>query len=111
MKRLILFSTMLLIFASCGPTIHYLGDTYNSKGQVDVFYDFNDVESNFVVIGQMTHDKFIQYDLEMIKNEMVKKAGMNGADAIVFQDFSVQRENESDGDRFSVIAKAIRYTN
>lgn len=111
MKKLILFSAVLFLFASCGPTIHYLGDSYNSKGQVDIFYDVNDVKSEFVVIGQMTHDKFIQYDLEMIKREMVKKAGMNGADAIVFQDFSVERENETDGDRFSIIAKAIRYTN
>lgn len=109
MKKLILFSALILLFASCGPTIHYLGESYTYKGDVEVFYDINDVQNNFVVIGQMTHDKFINYDLEDIKEEMVKKAELKGADAIVFQDFSVDRENEIDGDRFSVVAKAIRY--
>ena len=111
MKKLMLFSTIILFFASCGPTIHYLGDTYSSKGSVEIFYDINDVQSNYVVIGQMTHDKFINYDLDILKKDMVEKARVNGADAIVFQDFSVDRENEADGDRFSLIAKAIRYTN
>ena len=110
MKKLILLFTLLISFSACGPTIHYLGDTYTSKENLDVFYDINDVTNNYVVIGQMTHDKFIDYDLDIIKKEMVSKAKMNGADAIVFQDFSVERENEVDGDRFSVIAKAIRYT-
>jgi len=111
MKKLILFSALILLFTSCGPTIHYLGETYSSKSDVEIFYDINDVKTNFVVIGQMTHDKFINYDLENIKKEMVKKAQLKGADAIVFQDFSVERENEIDGDRFSVVAKAIRYKN
>ena len=110
MKKLILFSALLVLFSACGPTIHYLGDSYASKDQLEIFYDINDVTNNYVVIGQMAHDKFIDYDLETIKKEMVNKAKSKGADAIVFHDFSVERENEVDGDRFSVIAKAIRYT-
>ena len=110
MKRLILFSALIILFSSCGRTIHYLGDFYTPKDEVEVFYDTNDVPYEFKVIGQMTHDKFINYNLETIKTEMIKKASLNGADAIVFQDFFVTRENEADGDRFSVVAKAIRYT-
>lgn len=95
MKKLILFSILIFSLVSCGPTIHYLGDTYSysSNEDFEVYYDLDDVAKNYVVIGQMTHDKFVNYDLDALKKGMVEKAKSNGADAIVFENFSVDREN------------------
>jgi len=49
-KVLVVLSFICLM--SCAPTIHYLGDTYSIKNDVDVFYDEKDVENQYKTIGR-----------------------------------------------------------
>ncbi|MDF9796821.1 hypothetical protein OKW21_002084 [Catalinimonas alkaloidigena] len=82
--------TAILIFmfmTACAPSIYYLGDTYPPTTDLEIFYDEKDVGRAYVTIGKMTHDKFLDYSVEVIKQEMIKAAKMRGADAIVFSDF------------------------
>jgi len=104
-----IFCSMIFFLSACGPTIHYLGDNYPENKKIDIYYDENDVTETFKVIGKIAHDKIVNYDLDKIKADMIRKAKSNGADGIIFDNFSVDRENPRDGDRFSVKAKAIRY--
>ena len=97
------------VLVACGPTIHYLGDAYPTTTIVDVFYDEKDVKKEYTTIGQLTHDKILNYSSETIKQEMIAKAKEKGADGIIFSDFVTVRENEIDGDRLSVKARLIRY--
>lgn len=108
-KSCITVALMLLLMTACAPSIYYLGDTYPPTTELEIFYDEKDVGRTYVTIGKMTHDKMLDYSVEVIKQEMIKTAKMRGADAIVFSDFVTTRENEQDGDRLTVTAKLIRY--
>jgi len=109
MKKLLLFCSIIFLLSSCSPTIHYLGESYPETEKIDIFYDENDVNQPFKVIGKIAHDKIVNYELERIKTHMIEKAKARGADGIIFDSFSVDRKNGDEGDRFSVKAKAIRY--
>lgn len=108
-KHSILPYFLFLLLMSCGPSIYYLGDTYPTTEQVDVFYDEKDIPRAYTTIGQMTHDKIVNYAPELIREEMIQDAKKRGADGIIFTDVVMERENEMDGDRLSVKAKLIRY--
>lgn len=105
---------LILIFfliVSCTPTIYYLGDSYPETDEIDVFYDEKDIKREYSTIGQMTHDKIINYSPDEIKKEMILSAKKKGADGIIFSDMVTERENEIEGDRISIKAKLIKYIN
>ena len=102
------FLLVLLFFLSaCGPTIYYLGDSYPAKERLEVFYDDYDVKRQYEVIGRMTHDQWINYDPQIIKEEMLKEAKKRGADAIVFSDFGSSATD--DNSTILIKSKLIRY--
>ena len=90
------------------PVIHYLGDSYPSSASIDVFYDMKEVKKEYQVMGRMTNDKFMEYDIELIKRKMMEKAKLVGADAIIFFDLSAE-DIERIGDGISVKAQLIKY--
>ena len=49
------------------PVIHYLGDSYPSSASVDVYYDVKEVKKEYKVMGRMTNDKYMEYDVDLIK--------------------------------------------
>ena len=98
-----------LAFLSCsGPTIHYLGDTYPASTSIELFYDVKEVKKEYKVMGRMTNDKFMEYDIELIKNKMIEKAKLVGADAVIFYDLSAE-DIEQVGDGITVKAQLIKY--
>ncbi len=99
------FSSILL---GCGPAIHYLGDTHAPTATVDLFYDAKEVKQEFTVIGRMTNDQYIDYGVEVVKEEMIKKAKQVGANGIIFSDISVN-SNAEVSNRLSVKAELIKY--
>lgn len=101
----IILSVVLL---GCGPTIHYLGDTHSPTSNVDLYYDAKEVKKEYKVIGRMTNDQFIDYHVEAVKKEMIKKAQQVGADGIIFSDLSVEN-SRSQGDKLAVKAELIKY--
>lgn len=107
------FFWMILIFffASCSPTVHYLGDNYAATDTLDIFYDEKDVEKAYTTIGKMTHDKIFNYEVENVKNAMIKKAKQKGGNGIIFMQTDVTREGDFEGDRLSISANVIKYKN
>ncbi|NNE28471.1 MAG: hypothetical protein HKN16_02470 [Saprospiraceae bacterium] len=106
-KILVILS--LAFFSSCSPTIHFLGDTYPATTDIDVFYDAKDVEKQYKTIGKMTHDKFLDYEVEAIKESMIKKAKEKGGDGIIFTQNTSTRVDDEMGDRLSITADVIKY--
>ena len=102
--------SFVLLLISCGPTIHYLGDNYESSSNIDVYYSEQDVSRRFKTIGRLTHDKFISYNADLIKEAMVAEAKNKGADGIIFLDIYVEQGIDLVDDRLSIIATAIKYT-
>jgi hypothetical protein len=99
---------MSVILASCGPTIHYLGDSHSPTSQIDLYYDAREVKKEYKIIGRMTNDKFVDYHPDAVKKEMIKKARQVGSDGIIFSDLSVEH-SRSQGDKLTIKAELIKY--
>jgi len=114
LKTRCLLILMVLFFSACGPTIHYLGDNYQSTDELDIYYDEKDVEKDYKTTGKMTHGNFFDYEVDTIKEKMIKKAKSVGADGIIFMDvqnvIDAHAEDDIlDNDRLSITAKVIKY--
>lgn len=75
---------------------------------MEVYYDEKDVKREYKVIGKMTNDKMLDYDVEAVKAKMIEKAKQAGGDGIIFTDIGVER-SEADGDRLALKATLIKY--
>jgi len=101
---------MLFMLAACSPRIKYLGDDYPYKAQLDVFYDEQDVERPYAVMGHMTAEmnEFL-HQLDEVREAMIQQAKERGADGIIFLGFYEAPQFEGDDNRDIVEAKLIRY--
>ncbi|MDW3646701.1 MAG: hypothetical protein R8P61_06555 [Bacteroidia bacterium] len=114
---LALFLLLSLSFSSCKgiyfnvPNVEYLGESREAVDSLEVFYDEADVKRNFRTMGQMVHDKFLNYSAERIQSEMIYIGKRKGGDAIIFYDMWMDRSNEEVGDRLCIRAKLIKYVN
>jgi len=90
------------------PVIYYLGDSYPSSAAVEIYYDVKEVKKEFKVMGRMTNDKYMEYDVDLIKRKMMEKAKLVGVDAVIFYDLSTE-DIEKIGDGISVKAQLIKY--
>jgi hypothetical protein len=117
MKNLIktISGFFFLLIISCSPQINYLGDSYTPTKEIDIFFDENDIEKEFKVMGVMKNegDEFEVDDAESVKEAMVKKAKAVGADAILFVGFYSDRvtNDHSNIDNVKKIyeAKLLKY--
>ena len=106
--------TFILVMFACsaiGPSIYFMGDPSEQTNEIDIYYDVKDVKQEYRTIGSLTHDKFVDYDINLLKELMIRKAKENGGDGIIFMDVIVTRENAEDGDRPTVTARVIKYLN
>ena len=104
-------SVLVLAFlSSCGSTsiIHYLGNSYTPTTEVKEYFDEKEITTPHRVIGTMTNDKFLDYSVKFIREEMVRKALEVGADAILYSSVEVEHERK-DGDRKEVKAKLLKF--
>lgn len=89
--------------------VHYFGNEYPATDKIEVFFDINDVEEPFKVIGQFTHENStLFHGPNQIKTAMIKKAKEKGADGIIFEEVFVGRDFDNN-ERLYVKAKAIQY--
>lgn len=101
-------TTLCVAITSCAPSIYYLGDTYVPSSGIEVFYDAKDVQRAYKVIGKMTNDKILEYDVEEVKVKMIEKAKQVGGDGIIFTDIGIEK-TVADEDRLAVKANLIKY--
>jgi len=99
----------MILFFSCSPTIHYLGESYPETIQLDVYYDEADVEQEYTTIGKMTHDNYLDFEVNNIKNSMIRKAKEKGGDGIIFLELTKTGEEDIFDDRILMTAKIIKY--
>ncbi len=92
----------------CRPLIHYLGDSLSPTTQVDLYYDAYEVKKEYRVMGRMTNDQFSAYNVQMIKNQMIRKAKKVGADGIIFSSLRLEN-NDLQGNALAVSAELIKY--
>lgn len=97
------------ILAGCGPTIHYLGERYQRSRAIQIFYDEEEIDKPYTVIGRLVHDKQREYSTDRIKRKMVRKAKRAGADALIFTDFNVKRLEHERSDRVVLKAKVVKF--
>ena len=84
MKQVLLFLTTLLCLAACSPKIQYIGKSYRSTSDVDIFFDKNDIKKDYEVMGKVDGTGGIVYSsFDDIQSEMVKVAKKKGADGII----------------------------
>jgi hypothetical protein len=108
-KTVFFFLLFMAMLPACGPTIYYLGDKYDYSNNLQVFYDKEEIEGNYSVIGKMTIDKSRKYKPDAVKKKMVKKAQKYGAEAIIFKDFYVKRLEQERADCLVVNAELIKF--
>jgi hypothetical protein len=97
------------VLSSCsGPTIHYLGNSFPPTTEVKEYFDEQEITSRYRVIGTMTNDKFIDYDVDYIRQRMIRKAQEVGADAILYSPVEVDYDHK-EGDRTTVKAKLLKF--
>ena len=85
-KTLLRFLSIVLCLISCKPTVNYLGRSYAPSTQVEIFFDEQDIEKDYVVMGRMEnngHPGEID-NAEDVQAAMLAKAKSVGADAILF---------------------------
>ena len=102
MKNIINLFLVISFFLiiSCSPKINYLGDTYTPTQHVEIYFDENDINKKYKVIGMMKNeaDELENDDVEEVKKAMMKKAREVGADAILFIGFYSERINREHHD-------------
>lgn len=87
---------LFLTLISCSPQFNYLGDSYESNnGKIEVYYDIGDIEKDFKVMGIFTADTPVSANksTDNVKDLMIEKAKMKGADAILFINVFGSTEN------------------
>jgi hypothetical protein len=102
------FSVLAFLSSCGGPTIHYLGNSFSPTTDVKEYFDEKDITREYRVIGTMTNDKFVNYDVAYIRRHMIKKAEEVGADAILYSMIEVDYDHK-EGDRTSVKAKLLKF--
>ena len=86
-------------------TTYYLGDTYTPNRDVKIFYNARDIKREYKVIGHITG--VVTADQEKTKQNIVNRAIMVGADAVIFNEIAFTGGKES-----SAVQKAdaIKFT-
>ena len=85
-KIIVLILSMVLFLTACGSDIEvdYLGDSYPSTSDVDVYFSEDDITEGYLVMGRATVDGS---DAEALQEKLIEKARENGADGIIFEAF------------------------
>jgi hypothetical protein len=103
---------MVFIFSSCSvfQRVHYVGDTFSPREQVDTYYDKADIESDYKTMGHLISVEFVSNKmLRDIQRDMIREAQKRGADAIVFAPFEISADQRNSDD-LRLKAQLIRYT-
>lgn len=77
----------VLFMTSCAST-SYVGISHDATDRVEVFYDIENITSEYEVIGQALGEG---HRIEKIQNKLVERAKEEGADAILIKE--IGRDN------------------
>ena len=83
------FSLATLLFISCSTKIRYVGNTYPSTRDVDVYVTENSIKKPFNYVGKGYVAGFGPKNPEKVAAKSIQKARKMGADAILILDYYV----------------------
>lgn len=110
MKKYLIFSFVAIIFLSgCGSAIRYIGKSYSSTNNVDIYYSPHDVKKQYEVIGKVSNTG---RNLQKVQNGILEEVKKRGADGIIYSDMQTSTQvvngNSSSSDRL-LNADFIKY--
>lgn len=109
MKKILFLLFITISLNSCGPEIYYLGDKYDFSNNLQVFYDEDEIEAEYTIIGKMTIDKSRKHNPKKVKEKMIRKAQRYGAEGLIFTDFYVERLQKEKEDCLVINAKLVKF--
>ena len=91
MRKLYTSFLSCLFLISCGTQVNYIGTHYAPTNNVDVFVSQAAVKKPFEVIGKgyVQELPLASKSVEAIQRKAVEKARLNGAHAVVIEDYYV----------------------
>jgi hypothetical protein len=87
MRKLYSSITLGFILCSCGTRINYLGTSYPSTNNVDIYISSSSAKKPYDVIGKGYVSGYPNID--KIQRKSIEKAKLVGADAVLFEDYFV----------------------
>lgn len=90
---------LVVSLASCART-SYVGISHDATHTVEVFYDIENVSSEYEVIGQALGEG---HKIEKIQNKLVERAKEEGADAILIKELGRDSYALNDNFTFGVV--------
>lgn len=84
----------MLCFSACGTRLNYVGESRTPTAQVEVFVDANSIKRPYTIMGKgyLIGTSLNKSRYEILQKKAVKKARANGADAVLFSDYLVEKE-------------------
>jgi hypothetical protein len=87
-------SLLALALLSCGTRIHYLGRTSVPTKDIDVYVDASAIKKPFTIIGKGYPRNVVGTEnLRKLQEKAIRLAKEKGADAILFQDYYLTRDD------------------
>lgn len=82
---------LLIAMASCSKSsFDYLGKSYPSSGNPEIFFRDQDVPQDYEVMGKVTAEVPYSKKLKYIQTKVMTVARENGADAVLFSDVNIR---------------------
>ncbi|MDN5204767.1 hypothetical protein QQ008_25480 [Fulvivirgaceae bacterium BMA10] len=108
----ILFFSSIILLSGCKiglESISYLGEELpDQSGEVLTFYDENEIKKPYRILGSMVNELYANQSADDIKANMINKARLVGADALIFVDMSTVKD-EDGFDCLAIKSKAIKF--
>ncbi len=76
--------TFSLMATGCGPAVEYVGRTLPQTTNVDVYFNANDVQKQYEVIGKVDGQAWELTNFQKIQDKIVEEAKKRGADGVIF---------------------------
>jgi hypothetical protein len=105
--KLFCYSLLLLTISACAR-VNYIGNSYAPTQRVEIFYEEEQVQDNYEVIGKAVASS---RNDEQGRNALLKRAQEEGADAILIEDLTnsyFQDSNNNTDSRLQIKAKFYR---
>jgi hypothetical protein len=88
---------LLFLLTGC-MTVDYVGTTYPSTTQVDLFFDEADITADYTVMGELRveGDNHLFLRSEKMQRKLMEQARQRGADGILFAPVAIRVTGETE---------------
>ncbi len=87
-KKIWFLSLIMLGLSSCTPSVNYLGRSYPATNQLDLYFSYMDIPSDYEIMGHAEVRLWTGTSMQASQKALEKYAKEKGADGIVFHDIN-----------------------